>query len=259
MSENAIVLSEVRAFSKEIAISQLLPPALKNKPADVLAIVLTGKELGLEPMQAIRGIHIINGKTSLSADLMGALVKRSTACEFLQLRESSAKIATYATKRKGDPGETVMSFTIEQAKAAGVMGNPTWQKYPDAMLRARALAAICRAVYPDLCLGLYDSDSGELAEPAERDVTPLKDHAAGVAAAVQAAVKPAAEVVDGEVITEKTEGVGTFAFITERIALAKTLAELGAIAPEIKGLTADAKTALRPIYMARAAELKEAK
>lgn len=62
-----------------------------------------------------------------------------------------------------------MSYTIAQAKQAGLLGSQAWQKYPDAMLRARCLSAICRAVYPDLILGMYDPD--ELA-PLERPATP---------------------------------------------------------------------------------------
>ncbi len=163
-------LAEAESLSKQLALSALMPEALRQKPADVLATVLAGAELGLAPMQSLRGIVIIKGKPTLSADLMGALVKRSKeVCEYLQLVKSDATVATYKTKRVGDPEATTLSFTMEDAKTAGIASD-MYRKYPANMLRARCLAFICRAVYPDLCFGLYDPD--ELEAPPERDVTP---------------------------------------------------------------------------------------
>jgi hypothetical protein len=209
MSSELVVITpksieEAERLSGTLSKSQLLPDALRQKPADVLATVLAGAELGLAPMQAIRGIAIIKGKPTLSADTMGALVKRrQDVCEYLVLKESTPKVATYETKRRGDPSPTTMSFAIEDAQRAGLQGD-NWKKYPAAMLRARALSAICRAVYPDLCLGLYDPD--ELAPenppppngPVERDVTP----AAPPTKTEQVKAKLAATlgVVDAEVV-----------------------------------------------------------
>lgn len=169
-------LDEASKMASTLSAAHTLPQALQKQPADVLAIILTGAELGLAPMQAIRGLAIIKGKPVLSADAMGALVKRRRdICEYLTCPETTAQVATFETKRQGDPKPTRLSFTIQQAQLAGLTGGDNWRKYPDAMLRARALSGICRLVYPDLLLGVYDPD--ELAPetfspPPERDVTP---------------------------------------------------------------------------------------
>jgi hypothetical protein len=268
-----LAIAETRALSKELSASSLLPLALRKKPEDVLAVVLTGQELGLAPMTALRAIHIIEGKPSMSADLMVALVKKSPACEYLTLAESTGKVATYKTKRKGEPGETVMSFTIEQARAAGALSKANWQKYPDAMLRARAAAAICRAVYPDVCLGIYDADSDELdfleRAPSSAPATGgMAEHAAAAKEQFRAQVSPPkGDVVDGEVVPEPTfdeppasnapvepPKPPTFA---ERIAAAKTLAELQAIVPDLKSAPLEERTACRAAYTAKHAELSK--
>ena len=237
-------LTETRAISKEISASQLLPVALRNKPADVLAIVMTGRELGLEPMQSIRGIHIIEGKASLSSDLMGALVKRSSACEYLAIAESTDTVATYKTKRKGEPEPTVMSFTIEQARQAGCLSKANWTKYPAAMLRARALAAICRAVYPDICLGLYDADSGEIVEGEvlAQPVAPQAQHVEQVKEQLRSAL-----VVEGEIVTP----------MEDRIRACQTADELKALLPEIGKLPESERVALRDVYSTRAIEVRK--
>ncbi len=128
-------------------------------PEQVFAVIATGRELGLSAMQSLRSIHLIKGKPILSADLVAALVKsRSEVCEYFRLVESTATQAVYQTKRRGEPEPTTMAFTIEDAKRAQVTSNLNWSKYPGAMLRARCITALARAVYPDLVMGIYDPD-----------------------------------------------------------------------------------------------------
>ncbi len=150
-------IEESERLSITLAKSSLLPEALRNKPGDVLATILTGAELGLAPMQSIRAIVIIKGKPTLSADLMGALCKRQKdICEYLKLTKSDKIETVYTTKRVGEPEPTVVTFTMDDAKTANLVSpGGMYIKYPRQMLRARCLAEVCRAVYPDLCMGLY--------------------------------------------------------------------------------------------------------
>jgi hypothetical protein len=258
-------LTEAKSLAKELSMSALMPAVLRKKSEDIYAIVIAGAELGLAPMQALRGMHIINGKIAMSADLLGALVKSKPACEYLMLLESSGAVATYETKRRGDPKPTTLSFTTDQAKAAGLLGNPNYQKYPDAMLRARALAAICRAVYPDLCMGIYDSDSGELDVP-----TLERSDAQGVPASHVAHVEAVKEAVKATV-SRKPEPVvdaeftptlsGAASEIAARMNVAVDAGTLTALAGEVKAgvdagkLTADDRTALLGVYAKRKAAL----
>lgn len=146
-------------LAETLAKSGLVPRAVQGKPADVLVILLTGRELGLQPMLALRSIHVVEGKPTLSADLMQALCvsKRDVCAEFRQV-ESSAKRATYTAKRVGMEHPVTLTWTWEMAQVAGVTGKDNWKKYPDAMLRARCKAALARDVFPDLMAGLYDPD-----------------------------------------------------------------------------------------------------
>lgn len=156
-----------------------------RSPEDALMILLTGAELGLSAMQSLRGIHVVKGRPVLAADTMGAVVRKSGICEMLHLVESTDQRCTYKTKRKDDTREESVTWTMDDAKRAQLSGD-NWKKYPKAMLRARALSAICRAVYPDVVAGLYDPD--ELAAQADEptnnvtvtypdavDVTPVEE------------------------------------------------------------------------------------
>ena len=154
-------IDEALQLSKLLVASKLLPRSIAT-PEAAFAIIATGRELGMTAMQSLRSIHVIEGKPTLSADLIAALVKsRPDICKYFMLVESTATCATYETLRNGDPRPTVMSFTINEAQGAGLTGKDNWRKYPAAMLRARAITALARSVYPDLALGIYDEDELE--------------------------------------------------------------------------------------------------
>lgn len=246
--------------AEKLAKSSLLPPDLRGKPADVLVVMVTGHELGLQPMQAIRGIHVIKGRPVLSADLMVALCKRSPECEFFRLVSSSPKEASYETQRKGDPAPTRMQWTIEQASTAGLMGNDNWKRHPDAMLRARCSSALARAVYPDLVGGMYETGEGEEIRREERPVRAVATHYQGNASTVQEEAVTDAEVVDpttGEVaLSQEQEIEGWRDMIAKadtKAALADVGASLGAAYP--KGHPV--RQAVNEDYKRRLAELRE--
>lgn len=137
--------------------SNILPDALRGKPHDVLATIVTGAELGLSPMQSMREIYIVKGKGFVSSALKVALVKQSDVCEFFQLVSSSATKAVYKTKRRGEEA-TTLEYTMDQAVAAGLASNDNYKKHPDVMLRSRCSGRLCDIVYPDVVRGVGDRD-----------------------------------------------------------------------------------------------------
>lgn len=168
--------------------SNILPDALRGKPHDILATIVTGAELGLSPMQSMRDIFIVKGKGFVSSALKVALVKQSDACEFFQLVESTPTRAIYETKRKGEPKPTRLEYTMEQAKTAGLASNDNYTKHPDAMLRSRCSGRLCDIVYPDVIRGVGDKDD----LPAERAIA--------VNAAPQTFAPPAPPIEDAQVV-----------------------------------------------------------
>jgi hypothetical protein len=148
--------------------SGMLPKGVA-KPAAALAVIVQGREFGLTAMQSLRSIHVIDGKPTFSADMMVALVHRSGLAEFFRCVETTGEAATFETKRKGEPSATRLSFTVEDAKAAGLLGRGPWSKHRAEMLRARAKSHLARLVYPDVLAGV--DSPGELGgeEPLQAD------------------------------------------------------------------------------------------
>lgn len=139
-------------LSQRIANTPFVPKGLQGKPESVLACVLYGAELGLGPMQSLNSIHVIEGRTAMSPELMRAMVARhghridviensNTACEVKGIRADTGSSAT-------------VRWTMEDAKMAGLVGKNNWKTYPRAMLLARATSELCRIVFPDVIAGL---------------------------------------------------------------------------------------------------------
>lgn len=249
-------INEAKVLAKDLAVSSLLPAALRRKPEDVLVIVLTGAELGIAPMASARGIHVINGKAVFSADLMAGIALTSKPCEYLIVVESSPTVCTYRAKRKGAPSEVKMSFTIDEAKSAGLLTKDSWRHYPADMLRARALGRICRTVFPDVLHGCYVE--GEIDPEPEKDVTPQAAHVETVKEALKAAVaaptKP--EPVEAEIVEEKPAVlIPTVEAMTAKIKAANS-DTLKALIPALKALPPGDQAALKSVFNARKQELQ---
>ena len=136
----------------EIAQTTFVPSAYRGKPGELLAAILTGDELGLPPMAAIAKIHNVDGRASLSAEVMRAIVL-SKGHDIWVETASNVKV-TIGGRRKGSTRDSFATWTIEDAKKAGLDGKQSWRKYPKAMLMARATGELCRAIFADCLSGI---------------------------------------------------------------------------------------------------------
>lgn len=134
--------------------SGLLPGEV-NTPQKALVIMTAGRELGVPATYALRNIHVVKGKPVCSAELLLALVRRSYGPGAIRVAKTSNTACTVQYREQGWDGISEYTFTIEDAKQAGVTNNPTWRNYPAAMLRARCISAVVRFAFPECIAGLY--------------------------------------------------------------------------------------------------------
>lgn len=113
--------------------------------------VLAGLESGFGAFASMTGIHLIQGKPTFGANLMAIAVKRSGRYNYrvLEHTDQICRIAFY--ERWGSEWQEVgiSTFSIEDAKNANLMNNPTWKNYPRNMLYARAMSNGQRWYAPD--------------------------------------------------------------------------------------------------------------
>lgn len=141
--------------------SGLLPTSVKSAEA-ALFIILTGRDLGLSPIQSLRSINVIQGKVEVAADMsLGLFHRAGGKSHFVKLTDTEAVLRFSAPWLLEDHEE---SFTIKDAERAGLLSRQdNWKKFPKAMLRSRAISAGLKSIGFDPTAGVYDY--GEIGGP----------------------------------------------------------------------------------------------
>lgn len=167
-------------YAKALAQSGLLPEAYRGQPANILWALEYGEALGLLPITAITGVHVIQGKPTASAALISALVRR--AGHRLRVTGNDEK-AVAEIVRKDDPDFVFRSeWTIDRARKAGLLSKSdgNWAKYPGPMLKHRAVTEVARDACEEALSGVHYTPE-ELGAEVDAEGEPIS---AGPAAAV---------------------------------------------------------------------------
>lgn len=146
-------LPEKMQYAKALAESGMLPSQYRKQPANLLYALEYAESLGLHPMAAITGIHVIEGKPSASSALISALVRR--AGHKLRVRGNDQE-AVAQIVRADDPDFTFeVRWTMARAEQAGLARKQVWKNYPAAMLKARAITEVARDACEEALSGMH--------------------------------------------------------------------------------------------------------
>lgn len=146
---NLVSVADIEKMSLAVAKSGMFGV---RTPEQAMSLMLIAQAEGLHPAIAARDYHVINGKPALKADAM--LARFQTAggrVEWLDFTDD--KVSARFTHPQG--GSVVVDWTLERARRAGVSNNPTWAKFPRAMLKARVISEGVKTVYPGVAVGTY--------------------------------------------------------------------------------------------------------
>lgn len=176
-------LQERADYIARLAPSTILPTAYRGNAANAFVAAETGAALGLEPLQALASIAVINGRATLSSDLMAAVIRR--AGHTLRIVENSPESVTATLIRADDKKfEFTVTWDKDKAVKAGLWGQRgPWSQYPTQMLRARAITEVARQGASEALMGMIYSpedfgatitDTGEVLEAEVIDDAPAK-------------------------------------------------------------------------------------
>lgn len=192
-------------YAQALAASDLLPAAYIRKPQNVLLAMEYGSALGLDTVTAIQQVHVIEGKPSASAQLIGSLVRRAGH----RLRVTGdANHAIAEIIRSDDPDFAFRSeWTIARATAAGLAGKGTWKQYPDAMLKARAITEVARDACPEALAGVAYTPE-ELTAGDHDGTWAVQDEPIDVAVVDEPATDPTPPPVGTEATAAQVKAIG---------------------------------------------------
>jgi len=175
-------LESLYKATETLSKSQMIPYHLRGKSADIFAILVMGQELNIAPMTALNSINVIQGKPTISPQLMIALTRAKFPNAYIEIKiDDENKTATCSTARDMAQKELAYTSTWDMDKAAlmGLTGKDNYKKQAVNMLKWRAVAESFRVTFPDVLMGLYapeefqDFDGKELRTV--ENLTPSKE------------------------------------------------------------------------------------
>jgi hypothetical protein len=159
----------VMELATVIAASRDFPDC--RTPEKAAVRILAGREMGVGPIASIIGIRFQAGRKSIDATLMAGCIKRSNVYDYKIITHSD-ETCELAFFENGESAG-LSTFTIADAKKAGLVTKDIWKNYPRNMLFARALSNGARwfcpmifdgAIYTHEELGLAVDEEGRAIE-----------------------------------------------------------------------------------------------
>lgn len=165
-------IAEAMQLAEIMSKASIVPKDFIGNSGNILVAIQWGMELGLQPMQAMQSIAVINGRPSLWGDAVIALVRSSPLCEYVY-ESDDGNTATCRVKRRGEE-EQSRTFSVDDAKTAGLFGKSgPWTSSPKRMRQMRARSFALRDVFPDVLRGMPVAEEvADIDEKDEKDVSP---------------------------------------------------------------------------------------
>lgn len=151
-------LDQMYRFATAVIQAKVAPKGV-DSPATALVAIQMGAEVGLPPMASIQNIAVINGRPSIWGDAALAVCMndpRFVDIEETVTGEGDKMVATCKVWRKNREQPVVRTFSMADAKKAGLAGKPgPWQQFTARMLQMRARAFALRDTLPGALRGMY--------------------------------------------------------------------------------------------------------
>lgn len=180
-------IDEMWRVAKMVCMGGIAPASLveKKQPEEaisaVCAAIMSGAELGLPPMVALRSFTVINGKPALYGDGLINVVRRSGRAEYIRTGYDRTTKTGWCEARRRDTGEGKREeFSVADALHAGLFEDkPTvrrkskdggfyekandapWYRYPQRMTVWRAAGYCLRDLFADVLGGMPTTDELE--------------------------------------------------------------------------------------------------
>jgi hypothetical protein len=164
--------SQVRRIAQVLCQTDFVPEVYRNRPDEVTAVILFGRELNVGPMVSLQTINVIKGRPSLSANLMRAQAQKA-GIVFEIVEQSDEKVVMRAQPLY-QQNWTYSTWDLPRARKADLLRKEMWQKYPRSMMIARCTSELCRLVASDVIMGMAYS-SEELTDMDSPDVAPVEE------------------------------------------------------------------------------------
>ncbi|CAB0738217.1 hypothetical protein FRC0095_01517 [Corynebacterium diphtheriae] len=204
LRQQAHAMQDALSIAQAMCATQMVPKSYFRKPEEGAAAIMYGAELGLNAMQSLQQIMVINGKPGIETRTAVALLK-GHGYDIRTVSTSDESVTVEGTGPLGEHEES--TWDIARATKAGYTSNKLYQTIPQQMLYAKAAMEVARKIAPHVLSGIaYSTDELRLEEQPLKATAKRMDSRRG-AGAVMAALekKPQASQEDAGDVVDETD------------------------------------------------------
>lgn len=168
LEEQAKAMGNAMTIANAMCSTGMVPKQYKDKPEDGAAAILYGAELGLNAIQSLQQIMVINGKPGIETRTAVALLKKHG----YEVRTVETSDESVTVEGIGPNGEhEISTWTMTRAQTAGYTSNSLYKKIPQQMLYAKAAMEVARKTAPHVLSGIAYSVEELRLEPVKMTAT----------------------------------------------------------------------------------------
>lgn len=180
LHQHARMMADAYKFADGICYTSMVPDQYRGKPKEGAAAILYGAELGLNPIASLQKVINVHGTPGLEARTMKGILK-AKGFKFRTVTKTETEYEIHGWEPdsdwRTDPPDEIGHWTIERARQAeycpvedpatgtwktftkrngdkATLGNMKYITDPIGMLEAKGTADVCRAIAPEILLGL---------------------------------------------------------------------------------------------------------
>lgn len=173
----------------------LLPRGYRNNPGAIILIQQWANARGIDTVTAIQTVSFIDGRPVVDATMQRAMAEREGVR--VKIVTADREQATVEVSRDGEVLGTT-TYTMEDARSAGLTSKKNWQQNPVDMLVARATTRGIRWHAPSVMLGTFTEDEVDQLDPTAVAAVPDAPPVSATPDVVDAEIVDTPEVVDPE-------------------------------------------------------------
>lgn len=158
--------------AQALSASRIVPENFRNNVADCMIAAELAHRMGINVIQVMQSLHVVNGKPGWASQFLIARVNtcgKFSRMTFAMRGEGDGRACQASAKENATAADLVGPVvTVAMAKAEGwaTKNGSKWANMADLMLRYRAAAFWCRTFAPELAMGMHTVDElDDLGDP----------------------------------------------------------------------------------------------
>lgn len=194
-------MGEAMELAKLMAAGNFVPPHLRGRAGDCLAVVMQATRWAMDPFAVAMKTYFVNDRMAYESQLVNAVINSANVLDG-RLHPTWAGsgndlTCTVSGKLKGDPEVKVRKVEIKTIKTRN---SPLWMQDPEQQIAYFTMRAWVRLHAPEVLLGVYTKDELEALEPQAQSGSAHKPLSASMLTAQATGNNAKIDTIEGEAV-----------------------------------------------------------